>query len=62
MHGMNDNFIKAVEKLKKAGYEKKRCNGSHFIFSNGKHSVSINKDLNRMVAKRILKECGITEV
>ena len=38
------------------GYKYERCKGSHFIYSDGIHTISINKDLNCMVAKRLIKE------
>ena len=62
MKGRNEIYIKVATALLNAGYEKKRCNGSHFIFSNGQKTISLNKDLNRMVARRILKECNLQEV
>jgi len=33
-----------------------RIKGSHFVYSNGERTVAINKDLNMMVAKRLIKE------
>ena len=33
-----------------------RCKGSHFMYSNGVYTVAVNKDLNAMVAKRIIKQ------
>ena len=44
--------------LRKNGYAKARSNGSHFIYINRtthKH-ISVNKDLNRMVKERLIKE------
>ena len=38
------------------GYRCERKKGSHFIYSNGLYTISINKDLNCMVAKRLVKE------
>lgn len=38
------------------GYEYQRCKGSHFMYSNGIYKVAVNKDLNAMVAKRIIKQ------
>lgn len=38
------------------GYEYQRCKGSHFMYSNGVYTVAVNKDLNAMVAKRIIKQ------
>ena len=42
--------------LKKNNYQMKRTNGSHFIYSNGTNTISINYHLNRMVAERLIKE------
>ena len=43
--------------LRNNGYEYQRCKGSHFMYSNGVYTVAVNKDLNAMVAKRIIKQC-----
>lgn len=32
-----------------------RCRGSHFIYSNGVNTIVVNKDLNAMIAKRLIK-------
>ncbi len=37
------------------GYMYMRCRGSHFIYSNGVNTMAVNKDLNAMVAKRLIK-------
>ena len=42
--------------LRNNGYEYQRCKGSHFTYSNGVYTVAVNKDLNAMVAKRIIKQ------
>lgn len=42
--------------LRNNGYEYQRCKGSHFMYSNGVYIVAVNKDLNAMVAKRIIKQ------
>lgn len=47
--------------LKSNGYREIRRNGSHFIFTNGKNTISANKDLNRMVRKRLIKENNLIE-
>lgn len=44
--------------LKKNGYAHARTKGSHFVFINRvthKH-ISVNKNLNRMVRERLIKE------
>lgn len=38
------------------GYRYQRSKGSHFIYSNGINTVSVNKDLNCMVARRLVKQ------
>ena len=47
--------------LKNNGYREIRSNGSHFIFSNGKNTISANKDLNKMVRIRLIKENNLIE-
>ena len=42
--------------LRDNGYEYLRCKGSHFMYSNGRYTVAVNKDLNAMVAKRLIKQ------
>lgn len=44
--------------LLKNGYKFTRCKGSHFIYMNRiSHKViSVNKDLNKMVKERLIKE------
>ena len=42
--------------LKNNGYEYQRCRGSHFMYSNVKYTIAVNKDLNCMVAKRLIKQ------
>lgn len=47
--------------LRKKGYTFARSRGSHFVYINRvthKHIV-INKDLNRMVKERLIKENGL---
>ena len=49
--------FKSMQKiLKENKYTLIRIKGSHFVYSNGERTVSINKDLNMMVAKRLIKE------
>lgn len=42
--------------LKSNGYHLSRINGSHFIYSNGDATIAVNKDLNKMVRRRFIKE------
>lgn len=50
------DFKKMQKILKNNEYSLIRIKGSHFVYSNGERTVSINKDLNMMVAKRLIKE------
>lgn len=43
------------------GYHKIRSNGSHFIYSNGHRQITVNKDLNQMVRRRLIKENHLVE-
>lgn len=55
---MRKEFIDLRRELYLNGYRLKRTKGSHFIFFNEKKndSVTVNKDINRMVAQRLRKE------
>ncbi len=49
--------------LESNGYHYVRCNGSHFIYKNEQgNTISMNKDLNRMVAMRLIRENNLVEV
>lgn len=41
------------------GFKLVRSKGSHFIYSDGRNTISINKDLNCMVARRLLKQYNL---
>ena len=43
------------------GYREIRSNGSHFIYSNGTNQTTVNKDLNKMVRRRLIKENNLIE-
>ena len=45
--------------LRSNGYEYIRCKGSHFIYSNGTNTIAVNKDLNCMVARRLIKQYNL---
>ena len=48
---------KKMKKILRAnGYEYIRCKGSHFIYSDGTNTIAVNKDLNCMVARRLIKQ------
>ena len=42
--------------LKANGYREIRSRGSHFMYGNGKNHITVNKDLNKMVQLRLVKE------
>ena len=50
-----------VPMLLSNGYREIRSNGSHFIYSNGTKQSTVNKDLNRMVRKGLIKENNLIE-
>lgn len=48
-----------ITTLNKNGYSLVRTKGDHGIFSNGKNSIAITlkgKEINRMIARRLIKE------
>ncbi len=47
--------------LAKNGFRLARTNGSHFVYINRTthRHISVNKDLNRMVRERLIKENGL---
>ena len=42
--------------LKANGSREIRSRGSHFMYGNGKNHITVNKDLNKMVQLRLIKE------
>ena len=50
--------------LLRNGYRFSRCEGSHFIYMNRTlhKTIVVNKDLNRMVRERLIKENKLVEV
>lgn len=51
---------KEMKKILRAnGYEYIRCKGSHFMYSNGTNTIAVNKDLNCMVARRLIKQYNL---
>lgn len=47
--------------LKANGYREIRSRGSHFMYGNGKNHITVNKDLNKMVQLRLIKENNLME-
>ena len=56
-HGNGVSFDDFDRMLRKNGYGKERCNGSHFTYCNQSgNKIVVNKNLNKMVARRLIKE------
>lgn len=55
---MKREFLDFVKELEGMGYRRSRIKGSHYIYVHptSGHVVSVNKDINRMVEKRLKKE------
>ena len=51
-----------IKMLTSNGYYKIRSRGSHFIYTNGVNHITVNKDLNKMVRKRLIKENNLIMV
>lgn len=49
--------------LSRNGYKLVRCHGSHFVYMNRNthRIIPVNKDLNRMVRERLIKEYNLME-
>lgn len=49
--------------LRDNGYYLQRSNGSHFMYRNDNlhRTITINKDLNKMVVRRLIKEYKLRE-
>ena len=61
--GKRYGLLREFEPILKAnGYHEIRSRGSHFIYGNGKNQITVNKDLNKMVQIRLIKENNLVEV
>lgn len=58
---MKREFIEFQKLLRHNGYTCDRCNGSHYIYKKDGDIISVNKDLNKMVARRLIKEHKLKE-
>lgn len=58
---MDIDIRKFTKMLLDNGYEFVRQSGSHRIFSNGTNTVVANTHLNRMVAKRLIRENNLNK-
>lgn len=52
-------FEKFVKILNKNGFYLVRTNGSHFIYKNKKHTLSIKKPLKSVISLRLIKEFNL---
>ena len=50
------SFKEFCKLLRKNGYELNRSKGDHFVYKNSERTVVVNKNLNRMVCQRLIKE------
>lgn len=42
--------------LNENGYEFARCRGSHFVYKKDNVTISVPKNLNKMIGRRLIKE------
>lgn len=58
------NNVRESKTNSRNGYRFTRCKGSHFIYMNrtSHKIIAVNKDLNRMVRERLIKENKLQEV
>ena len=42
--------------LNENGYEFARCKGSHFVYKKESVTISVPKNLNKMIGRRLIKE------
>ena len=61
MQRMTKEMRSFVPILESNDYHEIRSRGSHFIYSNGNNQITVNKDLNKMVRKRLIKENNLIE-
>ena len=45
--------------LNKNGYELVRCRGSHFVYKKESTTISVPKNLNKMIGRRLIKEYNL---
>lgn len=54
---MNNDFRKFTKMLRSNGYARDRTKGDHYIYvKTGCNPISISKNANRMICKRLIKE------
>lgn len=59
---MSKEFRDFTKLLNNNGYKCDRIKGSHYIFENEKgNTISVPKDLNRMIKFRLIKENNLNE-
>ena len=47
--------------LSRNGFKYDHCKGSHFVYKKGSRILTINKDVNKMVCRRLIREYGLEE-
>ena len=61
MQRMTKEMREFIPILIRNGYHEIRSRGSHFTYSNGINQITVNKDLNKMVRRRLIKENNLKE-
>ena len=56
MKAKNYNRRDFEQLLNENGYEFARCRGSHFIYKKDNVTISVPKNLNKMLGRRLIKE------
>jgi predicted RNA binding protein YcfA (HicA-like mRNA interferase family) len=56
MKAIEYSFRDFTKILRNNGYELLRCRGDHFVYNKDSHKVVVNRKLNMMVARRLIKE------
>ena len=46
--------------LRQNGYKLDRVNGSHYIYTDGSNSICVKQKINKMIARRLIKENNLT--
>ena len=49
------NYNEVARLMRQNGYQPIRTTGSHIIWSNGVYNITINKNINKMVLRRLVK-------
>ena len=56
MKAVEYSFRDFTKILRRNGFYLARCRGDHYMFKKGGKNVTVNRKLNMMVARRLIKE------